>query len=84
MICQLHQELLEANFNRIKSVLAEKGKKSKFLADALEVNYATVSRWCTNSSQPSVDTLFEIADLLGCEARDLLVLKGDLIKKESA
>ncbi|MGN8035584.1 helix-turn-helix transcriptional regulator [Chitinophaga sp. 22321] len=62
-------------FNRIKAVLAEKGRANKWLAEAVDVNINTVSKWCTNKIQPSVETLFEIAEALDVEARELLVLR---------
>lgn len=43
--------------NRLKIVLVEKKKTSKWLAEQLDVNPSTVSKWCTNTSQPPLDTL---------------------------
>jgi len=60
-------------FNRIKSVLAEKGKTNLWLAEALEMNKTTVSKWCTNDVQPSMETLFEIAEALNVDVRELIV-----------
>ena len=60
------------DLNRIKVMLAEKKKTNKWLASALGVNAATVSRWCTNSSQPSLETLVEIAKVLHVDTKDLL------------
>lgn len=60
-------------FNRIKAVLAEKGKTNLWLAQKLGMNKTTVSKWCTNSMQPTVETLFEIARALNADARELLV-----------
>ena len=60
-------------YNRIKSVLAEKGKTNKDLADALEIAPETVSSWCTNSAQPSIKKLFQIAIFLDIEVGSLLV-----------
>lgn len=60
-------------YNRIKAVLAEKGKTNKDLADALKIAPETVSSWCTNSAQPSIKKLFEVAVYLDIEAGDLLV-----------
>lgn len=59
-------------YNRIKAVLAEKQKTNKDLADALKIAPETVSSWCTNSAQPSIKKLFDIAVFLGVEAGDLL------------
>ncbi|HVI45889.1 MAG TPA: helix-turn-helix transcriptional regulator [Chitinophaga sp.] len=59
--------------NRIRVVLAELNKKNKWLADKLGKNQATVSQWCNNARQPSVETLFEIAEVLDVNVRKLLV-----------
>lgn len=59
--------------NRIKAVLAEEGKTNKDLADQLGVAEPTVSRWCTNTQQPSLEMLFDIAKALKRDVRDLLV-----------
>lgn len=60
-------------YNRIKAVLAEKGKTNLWLAEKLGMNKTTVSKWCTNSMQPTVESLFEIAGALGTDVRELLV-----------
>lgn len=60
------------DLNRIKVMLAEKKKTSKWLAEQLGVNPATVSKWCTNASQPSLESLVKIAELLGVNYTDLL------------
>ena len=59
--------------NRIRIVLAELNKKNKWLADKLGKNQATVSQWCNNARQPSVETLFGIAEVLDVNVRKLLV-----------
>jgi putative transcriptional regulator len=59
--------------NRIKSILAEKGRTNLWLADQLGVNKSTVSKWCTNDQQPPLDTLFDIAEKLGTDVKELLV-----------
>lgn len=61
------------NLNRIKSVLAEKNTNNKELASHLGKTESTVSRWCTNEVQPSVETLFEISKFLKVNIRELLV-----------
>lgn len=60
-------------FNRIKAVLAEQGKTNLWLAEELGKNRTTVSKWCTNAVQPPIETLFEIADVLGVDVKELLV-----------
>lgn len=59
--------------NRIKIVLVEQNRTGKWLAEQLNKNEATVSRWCTNDSQPSLDTLIKISEVLNVDVRDLLV-----------
>ena len=59
--------------NRLKVVLVEKQRTSKWLAEQLGVSTVTVSKgWCTNMHQPDLQTLAKIADLLGCEKRELI------------
>jgi putative transcriptional regulator len=60
-------------YNRIKAVLAEERKTNMWLADKLEMSPNTVSKWCTNQMQPTIETLFRIANALNVDARDLLV-----------
>ena len=59
--------------NRIKVVLAEKKRTSKWLAEQIGKNPATVSKWCTNTSQPDLSTLSKIADAIEIDVRELLV-----------
>ena len=59
--------------NRIKVVLAEKQRTNKWLAEKLGKDTSTVSKWCTNSSQPDVASLLKIADLLEVDIKELLV-----------
>lgn len=63
---------MERDFNRIKVVLAEKKRTNKWLAEKLGKDPATVSKWCTNSTQPEVETLFSIAECLDVKVKDLL------------
>lgn len=58
--------------NRLKIVLVEKEKTSKWLAEQLGKDCSTVSKWCTNSSQPSIETLLQIAQLLHVDIKQLL------------
>ncbi|MGL4518726.1 MAG: helix-turn-helix transcriptional regulator [Phocaeicola sp.] len=58
--------------NRIKAVLIEQNKTGKWLADNLGKDAATVSRWCTNNAQPSIETFTRIAELLDVDVRVLL------------
>ena len=59
--------------NRLKVVLVERKKTGKWLAEALGKNEATVSRWCSNVSQPSLEMLFAIAKALNVDVRELLI-----------
>ena len=59
--------------NRIKIVLVEQNRTGKRLAEQLNKNEATVSRWCTNESQPYLDTLIKISGVLNVDVRDLLM-----------
>lgn len=60
------------NYNRIKSILAEKNKTNKDLAKLLDRTESSVSRWCTNDIQPSVEILYEISKFLKVDIRELL------------
>lgn len=59
--------------NRIKVVLVEKQRTSKWLAEQLGKSENTVSKWCSNKTQPSLNTLLEIAMVLDIDIRELLV-----------
>lgn len=63
---------METDINRIKVVLVEKKKTNKWLCEQLNVNPSTVSKWCTNSSQPDLETLIKISKLLNVEMEELL------------
>lgn len=63
---------METDINRLKVVLAEKKKTNKWLCEQLNVNPSTVSKWCTNSSQPDLETLIKISHLLDVELDDLV------------
>ena len=58
--------------NRIKVMLAEKEKTNKWLAEQVWKDPATISKWCTNTAQPSLEMLFQIAKVLNVEVKDLL------------
>jgi len=58
--------------NRLKVVLVEKEKSGKWLADQLGKSTCTVSKWCSNTTQPDLQTLTKIAQLLNVDTRDLL------------
>lgn len=60
------------DINRIKVVLVEKKRTDKWLAEQLGKDPATVSKWCTNTSQPGLETLLQIAGVLDVDVKDLL------------
>jgi putative transcriptional regulator len=60
-------------YNRIKVELTDVGKQSKELAKYLGVTPSTVSDWCTNTNQPSIQVLYKISEFLKINVRDLLV-----------
>ena len=62
-----------ANLNRLKVVLVEQGKTGKWLAEQLGKSNCTVSKWCSNSIQPDLQTLDKISKLLDVNIKDLLV-----------
>lgn len=57
--------------NRLKVVLVEKNKSGKWLGEQLGKDPATISRWCNNHAQPSVETFTRIAEILGVDIREL-------------
>ncbi len=61
------------DINRIKTVLCDRKKTSKWLAEQLQVSPTTVSKWCTNTSQPDLYTLRSIAKVLSVDVRVLLL-----------
>ncbi len=63
---------MKEDINRIKVVLVENKKTNKWLAEQLGKDPATVSKWCTNTCQPGVETLLEIASVLDVEVSELL------------
>ena len=63
---------MDKDINRIKVVLADKKRTNKWLAEQLGKDPATVSKWCTNSCQPTLETLMKISDLLEVEVAELI------------
>ena len=60
------------DINRIKVVLVEKKRTSKWLSEQLRKDPATISKWCTNTSQPDLVTLTKVASLLDVDVRQLI------------
>lgn len=58
--------------NRIKEVLKEEGRTAKWLSAKINVDVATMSRWCNNHTQPSINALYKIAITLDVNIRELL------------
>ena len=65
---------MDKKLNRIKVVLADSGKTNKWLAEQLGKDPATVSKWCTNVSQPSLETLLMISKFLDVDVNELVRL----------
>ena len=62
----------DKNFNRIKVVLVEHKRTARWLSEALGKDPATVSKWCTSTTQPSLETLFKISELLQVPVLELI------------
>ena len=60
------------DLNRLKVVLAEKNRTNKWLAEQIGVDQAAVSKWCTNSAQPNLENLMEVAKCLEINVNELL------------
>lgn len=60
------------DLNQLKIVLAKKKRTNKWLAEQLGVNQTTVSKWCTNTTQPDLQTLKRITELLAVNIQDLI------------
>ena len=71
-ICGIKPKIM-TDINRIKLVLVEKKRTNKWLSEQLGVTPSTVSKWCTNSSQPDLSNLLKMADLLEVDIKELLV-----------
>ena len=67
------EDAIMEDVNRIKLVIVEKKRTSKWLSEQMGVNPSTVSKWCTNTSQPDITSLLRIADLLEVDIKELIV-----------
>ncbi len=67
----------DKKLNRIKVILAERNLQNKWLAEQLGKNQATVSKWATNSVQPSLEMLIKIAQCLNVEITELVRMSTD-------
>ena len=70
------------NLNRLKAALADAGQTNKWLAEQLGKDPVTISKWCTNTVQPDLQTLSKIADLLDIDIRELLVSRKRLFNSD--
>ena len=68
------------DINRLKVVLAEKKRTNKWLAEQLGKDPATVSKWCTNTAQPGLETLLESANALEVDVKELLNSSKDNVQ----
>lgn len=73
-LCKMTNPFCMGNkdLNRLKLVLAEKKHTNKWFAEQMEKDPATVSKWCTNSAQPSLENLIQMAKCLGVEIQELI------------
>jgi DNA-binding Xre family transcriptional regulator len=69
---QQSQKMENKDLNRLKVVLAEKKRTNKWLAEQLGKDQSTISKWCTNSAQPNLENLVEIAKCLEVTVNDLI------------
>lgn len=63
---------MQHDVNRLKILLAEKKKTNKWLSEQLGVNSTTISKWCTNSSQPSIEMVFRLMDILEADISQII------------
>lgn len=68
------------NLNRLKAVLADAGQTNKWLAEQLGKDPVTISKWCTNTTKPDLQTLSRISDLLNIDIRELLVSRNQPVQ----
>ena len=70
------------DINRIKVMLVEKKRSNKWLAEQLGKDPATVSKWCTNTSQPTIETLLKIAEVLEVNYTELVRAESVITPKD--
>ena len=71
-------DIITRDLNRLKVILAEKKRTNKWLAEQLGCAPTTVSKWCTNSSQPSLEMIEKIANLLDIDYTELIRIERKL------
>ena len=67
---------MDRKLNRIKTALVDNGKTNKWLAEQLDKDPATISKWCTNACQPSLEMLITISKLLRVDLNDLVRIEA--------
>lgn len=67
------EHMVDKDLNRLKLILVEKKRTGKWLAEQLGKDQTTISKWCTNNSQPDVDSLIKISKLLEVNIDDILI-----------
>ena len=67
---------MDRKLNRIKTALVDNGKTNKWLAEQLGKDPATISKWCTNACQPSLEMLITISKLLRVDLNDLVRIEA--------
>lgn len=72
--------IIMGNLNRLKAVLADAGQTNKWLAEQLGKDPVTISKWCTNTTQPDLQTLSRISELLQIDIRELLVSRNQSVQ----
>ncbi len=81
---KLYLKYMAQNINRLKIVLAEQKKTARWLAIQMDKDPATISKWCTNTSQPSVETFIRIADILHVDVRELITpTRNDVVLQKT-
>lgn len=70
------------NLNRIKVILAEKNLQNKWLAEQIGRDQATVSKWVTNTAQPSLDMVIKIAKVLHVDLNELVRFEEVSVNEE--
>ena len=66
--------------NKLKTVLKKQGRSQLWLANQMDITKSTMSTWCNNRSQPSLEKLYKVAEILNVDVTELLVTKKQLLK----
>jgi transcriptional regulator with XRE-family HTH domain len=71
-ICKQKRNMANKDLNKLKVVLADKKRTNKWLAEQLGKDQTTISKWCTNTSQPDLASLMKISELLEVDLTELV------------